>query len=313
MRASALSAVGLVAATLLTGYYLIFHQLGARPLRHTITVTAQLPASGGLEPGAPVTVRGIKIGAVRSVSPTTAGVTIELGLDSDSRIPATTPFVIENASAIGEQFLDFRPTGTAGPYVADGAVLPPGRGTIPVSVGQATDAMAAMVSSIDPNDVATVARFLTDAAGGSQADVRNLVAFGHLVDRSLTERTGTVADLFDAIRRLAALGAANTTQLAALAVSIEDLAQVWPVIGPLLPGVADHLADNGHKAALLVDGAAPRLRSLIADGSTFVDQAVPDRYRRTDALAPIDVGSFTSLLLTMFPESGRMQLPPPTK
>lgn len=312
MKSSMTSTLCLITATLATAYYLAFHQLATDPLEQTITVTAQLSSSGGLEAGAPVTLRGVRVGAVHAVVPHADSVTIELSLRVSTSIPASAPFVIENASAIGEQYLDFRPSAAAGPYLTDGAVLPPGRGSVPVSVGRATETAGMLVDSIDPGAVATIARFVNDVTAGSgRDDARKLADIATLMDRALRDQRTTFADLRTHLDRLLTLGSANTPELAHLATSVRELAQVWPLLASLFPAVAEGLSDNGHKAALLIDGIAPRALPVVADLATIVDRATPDSYRRPGAISPIDAGAFTDLLLMVFPDSGRMQIPAP--
>jgi len=68
-----------------------------------ITVKLELPDTGGLYRFSNVTYRGVQIGKVTSVGPTTAGAEATLSLDSSPKIPADLHAAVRSASAVGEQ------------------------------------------------------------------------------------------------------------------------------------------------------------------------------------------------------------------
>src|SRR5690606_9146850 len=91
--------------------------LGARLVGGTYSVHADFAEAGGIFEGAEVTYRGVAVGRVGALVPTSSGVRVELVLDDDSRVPADTVAVIANRSAIGEQYVDLQPRRRGPPYL----------------------------------------------------------------------------------------------------------------------------------------------------------------------------------------------------
>ena len=111
-----LSAVGVVYAS--ANYLGIVDPI----LGRGYTVTARLEGSGGLFEGSLVTYRGVQIGKVEAMSPR-GGITVELKLDDDAKVPKASPVFVHNGSAVGEQYLDFEPLSDKGPYLGDGDTI----------------------------------------------------------------------------------------------------------------------------------------------------------------------------------------------
>jgi phospholipid/cholesterol/gamma-HCH transport system substrate-binding protein len=116
-----------------------------------ITVTLELPASGGLYRFSNVTYRGVQIGKVTAVGLTPNGPTATLSLDTSPRIPADLQAEVRSISAVGEQYVDLRPHTDSGPYLKDGSVIAARDTTIPQAVGPMLDQVSALITSI-PKD-----------------------------------------------------------------------------------------------------------------------------------------------------------------
>lgn len=79
------------------------------------------------------------------------------------KIPVGTPVRVSGLSPAGEQYVDFAPVTTAGPYLGNGSVITRGQATVPVSLS----------------------RLLADADGAlAQADTKKL----EIIKRSYTSR-----------------------------------------------------------------------------------------------------------------------------
>ena len=79
-------------------------------------VSAEFSDSGGIFKGAEVTYRGVAVGRVSDMRLTDAGVEVELSIDPDApQIPASAAAAVANRSAVGEQYVDLRPTADPGP------------------------------------------------------------------------------------------------------------------------------------------------------------------------------------------------------
>ena len=88
-----------------------------------MTVTLELPSTGGLYRFANVTYRGVQVGKVTEVRPTRGGAVATLSLDSSAKIPSDLHASVQSVSAVGEQFVDLQPRTKSGPLLTDGAVI----------------------------------------------------------------------------------------------------------------------------------------------------------------------------------------------
>jgi phospholipid/cholesterol/gamma-HCH transport system substrate-binding protein len=145
-----LSAVGIV--------YIAASYLGLvdRALGRGITVQATLPTSGGLFEGSEVTYRGVKIGKVSRMTPTEEGVTLELKLEDETRLPVDSPMYVHNLSAVGEQYLDFEPPDDDGPYAENGTTLKGSLESLPVDEADLLVELDSFVSSVDKENLQTL-------------------------------------------------------------------------------------------------------------------------------------------------------------
>lgn len=147
--------------------------LGERFLGPDVVIAAELPETGGLYTGGLVTVRGVPAGEIGAMTPTPEGVRLELRLDHDVQIPEDAPFSVHNGSAVGEQYLDFLPTGDQGPYLSEGDVVTAGREALPIDEGDLLLDLDRFVAGVDTDDLQTVVSELgtmfADTGGSLQA------------------------------------------------------------------------------------------------------------------------------------------------
>src|ERR1700758_3458124 len=125
----------LITLVVLGGYYL---RLPAEAGIGQYTLTAELPASGGLYRTANVTYRGATIGKVTAVEPTKTGARVTMSIADLYKIPIDASANVHSVSAVGEQYLDLVSVGNPGKYFAPGQTIT--KGTIPTDIGPAIDA-----------------------------------------------------------------------------------------------------------------------------------------------------------------------------
>ncbi|MEE6164964.1 MULTISPECIES: MCE family protein [unclassified Mycolicibacterium] len=113
-----------------------------------MTVTLELPSTGGLYQFANVTYRGIEVGKVTDVAPTRHGAVVTMSLQKTPKIPVDLQADVRSISAVGEQYVDLRPRTDTGPYLQDGSVIAESNASIPPAVGPMLDQMSALVDSI---------------------------------------------------------------------------------------------------------------------------------------------------------------------
>ncbi|MGA9490491.1 MAG: MlaD family protein [Mycobacterium sp.] len=120
--------------TLLGAIYMAVGVLDMSPTKQVTRLTLLLNTSGGLMPTSDVTMRGIKVGRVTGIETTATGLAVSIDLDRARPVPVDSPISVENLSAAGEQYIDFKPKLIAPPYFADGAVIPADR-VVPMVTG----------------------------------------------------------------------------------------------------------------------------------------------------------------------------------
>ncbi|MGY0500292.1 MlaD family protein [Nocardia sp. FBN12] len=175
-----LTNLGLVFALILGGTYLFVGLADINPLRAAYTVRVELVRSGGLMNNSDVTFRGYRVGRITAIRLTGTGIEALARIDSSARIPSGGIVAVQSLSAVGEQYLDFRPTSGDGPYLADGSVIKSKDVTTPVPLADVLENANALIAQLDP--VGDPARFQTiiteldKALGGGPDQLRNLVS-----------------------------------------------------------------------------------------------------------------------------------------
>lgn len=149
-----------------------------RMLGRSYTVSAELPASGGLYDGSAVTYRGFQVGEVLSVRPGKQGIVAKLRIDDDAQIPLDAPVAVRNLTAIGEQYLDFAPTSGKGPFAPEGHVFKIGADALPLDEGDLLMQLDEFVSTLDTKALNTTLRELKAAFGGTGPALERLVESG---------------------------------------------------------------------------------------------------------------------------------------
>ncbi len=233
-----------------------------------MTVTLELPATGGLYRFSNVTYRGVQVGKVTSISLTPNGAKAVLALDSSPKIPADLQAEVRSISAVGEYYVDLRPRTDKPPYLHNGSVIDTNNTTIPQPIGPVLDQSSALVNSIPTGKLSRLLDESYKAFNGTGYD------FGSLFDstaqisgdlngvadraRQLTEDSGPFldaqAETADSIRTWARSLAGVTGQLAQNDPQIRTLLQRGP--------------DAFNEASRLLDQIKPTLPVLLANLTT---------------------------------------------
>ncbi|WP_253663608.1 MCE family protein [Williamsia maris] len=245
-----LVALGLVAVIALSVVGVRYARLDSLVGVGSYTVHANFRDSGGIFTNAEVTYQGVAVGRVSALSLRPDGVRVDLDLDSGGpKVPATAQAVVANRSAIGEQFVDLRPSSVGGPYLRDGSVIT--NTTVPIPVEDVVSSAITLSDSIPVDDLHTVVTELGKAFNGNGENLKGLVdSLSNLAKtgndnlpatisllRNANTALGTQADQSDAIldwsknldlittqlassdpsiRRLLTTGTASATQISAL-------------------------------------------------------------------------------------------------
>ncbi len=169
-----------------------------------MTVTLELPATGGLYRFSNVTYRGVQIGKVTAVALTANGAKATLSLGTSPKIPANLQADVLSVSAVGEQYVDLRPRTDSAPYLRNGSVIAMRDTTIPQAVGPLLDQVNALIQSLPKDKIGQLLDESFQAFNGAGYDLGSLsdstsrisADANSVVDRTrtLTEDTGPLLD-----------------------------------------------------------------------------------------------------------------------
>jgi phospholipid/cholesterol/gamma-HCH transport system substrate-binding protein len=183
-RRTKLQLLAFLAVSLLGISYLAFNYVGLDRvlLGSGYEVAADFEDSGGIFVNAEVTYRGVAVGRVSDMSLTEDGVRVVMTIDPDAEpIPDDAAAAVANRSAVGEQYVDLRPERADGPYLADGAVIPRDRTSIPIPVEQLLLDVDQLANSLDEENLRIVVDELGQAFAGSGDDLGRLIDNGDLL------------------------------------------------------------------------------------------------------------------------------------
>ncbi|MFE3195539.1 MlaD family protein [Nocardia sp. NPDC059240] len=297
------SLVLLLILTLVCGSYMAVGVLNLDPRRQNNTVTILLDSSGGLMKTSEVTLRGLPIGKVRDIGATARGLSVTLEYDSKYKIPVDSVVQIGNLSAAGEQFVDFRPSGTAGPFLRDGSIVPNRQVKIATTVGDALAKLDALTAQLDPAKLQNLASTVATGFEGRDADVAKLTTT--LIDTAklLHDKHDAIARLYSNVQNLGDKFDGRAPTLSASAGDIDAaLPELLHIIGAFqnYSYVGQQIFDD--PIGPLVNKINDYLQLVGPDLSHFATVLKP----ATTAIKPlrVDAGSIVDLLATVFPGDG---------
>ncbi|MCV7379333.1 mammalian cell entry protein [Mycobacterium alsense] len=186
----------LAALTVLGAVYMSVGVLDLGPTKQVTRLTILLNTSGGLLPTSEVTMRGVKVGRVTAIRTTTTGLAVSIDLDRAHPVPANSTISVENLSAAGEQYIDFKPKLIAPPYFADGSVIPPER-VEPMVTG--SDLLAkgnALISALNPDHARTVIGNIAAAFADNDGTLDSLATTAGLTAKVIHDDRQLMATLF---------------------------------------------------------------------------------------------------------------------
>jgi phospholipid/cholesterol/gamma-HCH transport system substrate-binding protein len=213
-----------------------------------MTVTLELPSTGGLYRFSNVTYRGVQVGKVTAVSLTPKGAKATLSLGTSPKIPADLQAQVLSVSAVGEQYVDLQPRTDSAPYLHNGSVIAMHDTTIPQAVGPMLDQVNELVKSLPKNKIGQLLDEAFTAFNGAGYDLGSLSDAASRISadsNSIVDRTRTLTE--DAQPLLNAQ--AQTT----------DSIRTWT---HSLAGISDVLANDDSK-----------VRTILQTGPGALDEA----------------------------------------
>lgn len=160
------SGLSLVLLLMVSVTYLLVGVLHVRPLASSYPLTIQLAESGGLLPNQDVTLHGVRIGSVDSLTFTGTGVNAVVNVDGGVRVPASAVVRVSGLSPAGEQYLDFSAGSDTGPFLTAGDVITRDRTDIPVTPAQLLSHADGVLAQVDPSKIERIKEELSLSAAG---------------------------------------------------------------------------------------------------------------------------------------------------
>ncbi|MGW8327247.1 MCE family protein [Streptomyces sp. NPDC055897] len=269
-------------------------------LRDYYTVKVHLAQTGGLFTHSNVTYRGVSVGRVGPIGLTDDGVVAELRIDNSAPpIPTALDAVVANLSAVGEEYIDLRPTTTDGPYLGDGGVIDQYQTSTPAPVTTVLSSVNSLAASVPLDSLRTVVDEFGKAFEGRGDDLQVLLDNGsdfvRAADKALPSTTTLLADgqtvlstqaeegqaiktFASGAQQLAATLKGSDTDLRRLIAAAPDAAsQVSGLLRDLNPAISVVLANLLTTADVAVtrqrgiEELLVKVPPLVAAGATAID------------------------------------------
>jgi phospholipid/cholesterol/gamma-HCH transport system substrate-binding protein len=269
-------------------------------LRGYYVVSMDLPETGGLFTGSDITYRGVSVGRVGSLRVTDTGVRADLHIkDSAPHIPSDLQAVVANLSAVGEEYVDLRPSGTAGPYLENGDRIAQSSTQIPPPVTNLLTDMNDLAASVPLNSLRTVvdelgkefqgqgenlqtlldtAGDLTQAADDAAPETNQLITDSQTVLRTQRDEGDALVSFAHSAKLLAGQLDSSDTDLRRLIINAPAAAtQISGLLRDLDPSLSVMLANLLTTSDIAVtrqrglEELLVRLPQVVAAGSTAIN------------------------------------------
>lgn len=245
------------------------------------TITAYFGEVVGLYPGSDVRVLGLPVGTVDSVTPQPGKVKVEMTLDRDVKVPASSPALIVAPALVSDRYVAFE-SYRGGPVMRSGTVLPMSRTQEPAEVDQLYANLTKLAKDLGPQG-ANAHGALSDLLHSSAANLHGNGQALHNTIAKLGDATRTLngnqQDLFDTVTNLAKF----TTMLQDSDAQVRDFSQrVADVSGFLasersdLAAAVKRLADALDAVKTFVNSSHAVLKSNV-DNLASVTQVLVDQ------------------------------------
>jgi phospholipid/cholesterol/gamma-HCH transport system substrate-binding protein len=171
--------------------------LGDALLGDGYVVTADFDEAGGIFENAEVTYRGVAVGRVDRLRLAERGVHVDLRIEEGVEIPADSVAVVENRSAVGEQYVDLQPRGKGGPFLADGDRVVDEENDTPLPTEVLLLNLNRLVESVDKQDLVVVIDELGAAFYETGRDLQRLLDSGDALTREAIDSQEETLRLID--------------------------------------------------------------------------------------------------------------------
>jgi phospholipid/cholesterol/gamma-HCH transport system substrate-binding protein len=232
-------------------------------------VSADLAESGGIFVGAEVTYRGVTVGRVEAMRLSGNGVRVDARLDRGTEVPKDTRAVVENRSAVGEQYLDLQPRTDRAPYLAAGDVVPREDTAFPIRIDQLLRHVDRTVASVPRDALVTTVDELGDAFADGGSDLQRLVDAGDRLTVAATQALPETTTLIDDGRIVLTTQKQSGRDIRASIAGFADVADALKQADPDLRLVLDRGATAVTQLDALIRENKQSLAALLANFITI--------------------------------------------
>jgi phospholipid/cholesterol/gamma-HCH transport system substrate-binding protein len=265
------SLLGVIVVFALTLVYLYGSVLDTPLLHGTKTIRVEMASTGGLFEGSSVTYRGVKVGKVRSINLSPEGVVATVKLTSADRIPVKSIAKVRSLSPVGEQYLDFQPQTTSGPFLEDGAVVPATATDLPRTLASTVINVNKLLDQIDDRQLHTLLSELATGLAGTGQDVGKLVDQGAVLLAELDRLWPETSRLIDNSGPVLDIGTAKADDIRQLARSSRKFAAFLKDYDPELRATLEQAPAQIEQLQALVADAKALLPGFLDPGVHFSD------------------------------------------
>lgn len=189
VRASSVLSLGAIAAIFILGSaYLTFGIIRVDWFQQHITASMELRDAANLVTRSPVLLSGLRVGEVTGVTNTADGVRVDFQVDREYEIPIASTVAIEQLSALGEPYIEFRPQRAGAPYLADGQQVRAESISMPISIPEMASTVTQLLEQFDPQAIASLVRTFSQSLQGTDAVMPDLIRASDLLAAILISR-----------------------------------------------------------------------------------------------------------------------------
>ncbi|GAB20123.1 Mce family protein [Gordonia effusa NBRC 100432] len=304
-----LSSIAMVTLALCGVVYLTLGVFEYRPTQRSFNLTVELPNSGGLMETSPVTINGLQIGKVTSLKEGSGNVIAELEVDAAYQIPLDSEISVANLSAVGEQYINFGPRTTKGPFYSDGAKIAANRVTRPITITGALNGLNDMFDQVYPEDINNILKGASDSVAGVQPNIARMVRAASLFATTVRQNKELVG------RALSLIAGATTESDRGPELAKEAAQRLAAMFLPEIPGIIDdaiQIVDSSRGVKIIpyhdmVHRIIGYIELLVADVAPILDIIQPILLDPIHTIK-IDVNKAMDAMLAAFPNGKGMRL-----
>ena len=265
-------AINLVAFVVVSAALVVygFVDLLGDPLRSATTVSTVLPTASGLAPNFLVTLNGVDVGSVQSVSLVPSGAKVTMTLDPASSVPGDVAARVIIANALGEQEVELVPTSTgAAPPLRTGATIPAAPDPTPADVGTVVAEATRLLRAIPAGNLNTVLHQLAVALNGNAGNLRAIASSSALFAQEFLASKQQFESLLANAPPVLDTVSADAPQLRRALADTATLVQVLAAHGSDLVRLLDQGGNAAQALGTFVAENRPNLACLVHDAAAI--------------------------------------------